>query len=272
MSSVTVKQLIDAARLRHWSFTDTSIGDGAVIVDVNQRQRRLMGKYRDAIRGIVDVTYQQAAVVNGALIGLDTSGNPTTVTTFQDGWAVQVSSTGIPYIDTSLPKVAGDPFGASGGTAGWPLPTDWLALLSLSAGYQDGSDGAITMIDEAIRHAGPQGRNPTVFITGNRLVPLRKAPVGGAPDVWASVTSVMLRYIPLPVLTALTDTFTMPAAMEEPLIAGIASLLAIQSAKCDKADKQYFASVAVEAEKSMSIQGFDLLSDFQSENVVYEGD
>jgi hypothetical protein len=73
--TVTAQDLIDQARIRHWAFADVALGDGAALLFLNQRQRHLLLRFRDQLRGLVNTTVAQAGVVNGVLVGLDALGN-----------------------------------------------------------------------------------------------------------------------------------------------------------------------------------------------------
>lgn len=268
----TVRDVIEQARIRHWAFTDTELGDGAALLDLNSRQQRVLLKYRDSLKNLLTTSIEEAAVVAGLLVGVDTNGNPIYQTNSQDGWAVHVDANGFPYVDTTEPKIAGDPFGQNGGTPGWPLPASYVCLSVLTATFQDGSTSPIDVVGENVRFAGPPTRYPTVFISGSRLVPLRSTVPSGSPDIWNSVSTVTLSYVPLPVLVALTDATVLPAACLEPLVAGMAALFATQSRKISQPERLMFQKEAKVAEEAVAMIAFDLLGELQSETVTYEGE
>lgn len=264
------QELIDGARLRHWSFADTVLGDGAAVLFLNQRLRTLLLRYRNALRPLVNVTAQSAAVVTGILVGVDAAGVPYYVTTVADGWPVHVDGTGVPYIDVTEAQIALDPFGRSGGTPGFPLPADAIALFSLSVVYKDGSTGDVDVVDEALRNHGPPGHNPAAFISGNRVIPIRPSQPGGQ-DIWMSVTAVQTNYLPLPSIAALSDVVAIPTVLAEVVIADLCELFATQSPKCPAAAVVKFAADARRAEADLDTIALDVVGDMQVSSVIYEG-
>jgi hypothetical protein len=270
MSLITVQELIDGARVRHACFADTVLGDGAAVLFLNQRIRTLLLRYRSALRALINATMQAAAVVNGALVGVDALGAPSFLTTVADGWAVHVDGAGVPYVETTEAPIASDPFGASGGTPGFPLPTDAIALFSVFVVYRDGSSGDVDVVDEAARNFGPPGHNAAAFLSGNRIVPIRPA-VAGAADIWSSVVAVQLSYLPLPTVRALADTVPLPAAVAEALVAALAELFAIQSPSCADAVRAAFSAAARRAEDELDLTALDVVGDLQHNSVLFTG-
>lgn len=271
MSTTTAQLLIDTARVRHWSFIEVELADGAAVLWLNQRQRYLLLKFRDALRGLVGSSVQTAATVAGVLVGVDANGTPYYVTTAADGWAVQINGNGTPYIDTSLPQIAKDPFGQSGGTPGWPLPVDAIALLAMTATTNNGTELPITIVDEAERLRTAPTRYLPAFIAGNRIIPIRPPSTLGMSDDWSCVVSVQLSYIGLTSIAALTDPVTIPAPLVEPLLAGMAELFANQSRHCTTPERAAFREAARRAETEIAQSAFDILGDFQTTTVIYEG-
>lgn len=267
---LTAQELIDGARLRHWSFTDTVLGDGAAVLFLNQRLRTLLLRFRNALRPLVNVSVQTAAVITGTLIGIDEDGLPYYLTTIDDGYAIRLDGGGVPYFDTSEAPISLDPFGASGGTPGFPLPTDAVAFFSFSVTYQDGSSGEVDVVDEALRHMGPPGHNPAAFISGHRIVPITPAQPGGQ-DVWTSVTSCTTSYLPLPSVTALGDAVAIPSVLAEVVIVDLCELLAMQSVQCPKPDRTAFIAAARRAELELDAMALDVVGDLQVSSVIYEG-
>lgn len=268
--STTALDLIEAARLRHWSFTDTALGDGAAVRFLNHRFRTLLLRYREALRSLTNETVQTAAVVSGILVGIDADGVPFFTSTIEDGYALHLDADGVPYLDTSDSPVSLDPFGVNGGTPGWPLPVDAIALYSVAAVYQDGSTGKIDVVEEATRHQGPPGYNPAVFLSGNRFVPIQTVATG-TEGPWTSVTAVQLNYLPVPTIAALTDVVALPAALLETVLAALVELFAMQSADCPLADRRQFTADARRAEQDLDAFALDIVGDLQVSSVLYEG-
>lgn len=267
---LTALELVEGARLRHWSFTDTALGDGAAVRFLNQRIRTLLLRYRSALRGLVNASVETAAVVGGVLVGVDATGVPYYTTTYEDGYAVHLDSTGVPYIETTEAKIAGDPFGKNGGTPGWPLPPDAIAIFSLAATMPDGSVGEVDVVEEALRHHGAPGHNLTAFLSGSRLVPVRAAGTG-VQDSWSSVTKVQLSYLPLPIVALLSDTIALPTAMAEALTAALAEMFSVQAKDCTQAERRDFAAAARRAEQELDTIALDIVGDLQVSSVIYEG-
>lgn len=267
---LTAQELIDGARIRHWSFADTVLGDGAAVLYLNQRIRTLLLRYRNALRSLINTTAETATVVSGLLVGVDADGVPYTLSTLEDGYAVHLDGDGVPYVDTSDAPIATDPFGASGGTPGFPLPTDAIALFSVFVVYQDGSTGDVDIVEEALRNHGAPAHNAAAFISGNRIIPIRPA-VAGARDIWSSVTAVQTSYLALPSITALADAVPLPPAIDEVLIANLCEMFAMQSPKCPRPDREAFIVKARTAEQELDLMALDIVGDMQVSTVIYEG-
>jgi hypothetical protein len=268
--SDTALALIEAARLKHWSFVETALGDGAAVRFLNHRFRSLLLRYREALRSLTNETVQTAAVVSGVLVGIDATGVPYFTSSVEDGYALHFEPDGTPYFDATDTPVSIDPFGAHGGTPGWPLPADAIALYTLAAVYQDGSTGKIDVVEEATRHQGPPGRNLAVFLSGNRFVPIRPSP-SIALDAWTSVVSVQLNYLPVPTIAALADVVKLPAALIDVVLAGLAELFAMQSKDCPPSDRAQFTAAARRAEQELDTFALDVVGDLQVSSVLYEG-
>lgn len=264
------RELIDAARIRHWSFIEVQLADGAAVLYLNQRQRHLLLKFRDALRGLLGTNVETARTVNGALVGVTTGGTPYYLTTIDDGFAVSLNANGVPYIDTTRSPLARDPYGENGGTPGWPLPPDAIALLAMTAMFDGGAESPVTIVDESERLRAAPGRYLPAFVAGNRIVPIRPSSTMGMSDGWSSVTSVRLSYIGVTTITGLTDLVVIPAPLVEPLVAGLAELFAKQSRHCTVAERQQYAEAARRAEDEISEGAFDVLGDLQVTNVIYE--
>jgi hypothetical protein len=114
---------------------------------------------------------------------------------------VHVDGGGNAYIDTTEAPVAYDPLGVRGGTgAGWPLPTDAIAIFNLFATLNDGTKVPIDVVNERDQHLSPQGHYLAAYLSGNRLVPCRPPASIGWASAWNSVTGVTLSYLPLAVV------------------------------------------------------------------------
>lgn len=269
--TAVVRDLIEAARIRHWSFIDVQLGDGAAVLWLNQRQRHLLLKFRDALRGLVGTSMKTAAAVNGTLVGVNANGTPIYLTTVADGWPVSVNGNGTPYVDLTGPRITTDPFGANGGTPGWPLPSDAIALLAMTATFDNGTELPVTLVDESERLRVTPDRYLPAFVGQNRVVPIRPASSLGMVDSWSTVVAVQLSYIGLSAIAALTDALVLPAALHEPLVAGLAELFANQSKDCTTAERTGFREAARRAEGEIAESAFDILGDLQVTNVIYEG-
>jgi hypothetical protein len=271
--TITAQDLIDLARIRHWAFADVALGDGAALLFLNQRQRHLLLRFRDQLRGLVNTTVAQAGVINGVLVGLDANGNLYQLATFVDGFAVHVDGGGNLYVDSTESPIAYDPLGARGGAgAGWPLPPDAIAIFNVFATMDDGSKVPVGIVDERDQHISPQGHYLAAYLSGNRIVPCRPpSSLGLGATPWNAVTGVTLSYLPLVSFTSLTDPAKVPAPLIEPLIANLAELLANQSKLCPVAEKRTFERNARKAEDEIDVLGYDIMGDAQTTSVIYEG-
>lgn len=278
--TVSAQDLIDLARIRHHAFADVALGDGAAVLFLNHRQRHLLLRYRDQLRGMVNSTFKQAGVINGVLVGLDANGNLYTLATLTDGFAVHVDGGGNLYVDPTEAPVAFDPLGVRGGTgAGWPLPTDLIAIFNAFASLQGPNAGdppinvPVEIVDERDQHIEPQGHYLTAYLSGARLVPIRypMAVITTTQDPWNSVTGVTLSYLPLQTIAKLTDPVKVPAPLVEPLIANLAELFAKSCKACTPAERKMFADDARKAEGEIDITGYDVMGDAQTTHVIYEG-
>lgn len=246
------------------------LADGAAVLYLNQRQRHLLLKYRDALRGLLGTNVETAAVVNGSLVGVTVGGTPYFLTTMADGYAVSLNGNGVPYVDTTRAAIARDPYGENGGTPGWPLPPDAIALLTMTATFSGGGESPVTVVDESERLRAAPGRYLPAFVAGNRIVPIRPSNTLGMSDGWSSVVSVRLAYIGVVTVSATEETVAIPVPLHEPLIAGIAELFAKQSRHCTVAERQQFAEAARRSEQEIAEGAFDVLGDMQVTNVIYE--
>lgn len=270
--SDTVAALIDSARSRHWAFSDTVLGDGSALLYLNERQRVHLANHGAQIEGLVgtSMTYTTTLNTTGALIVL-LNGVPTYGTTFADGYVQHLDINNVPYIDPNEAPVAGDPFGIHGGVPGFPLPTDFVRLINVALNYTGGVVIPCDIIPERARHTTLPGRNPTAFVSGNRLVPLlpNSVATNNSGDRWYNVTSIQISYVAVQALTALTDVVRLPAVLVGALIADLASLFAGQSKLCTPADKAYFASEARQCAAIVAGASLDMLDSPQQTRVLY---
>lgn len=268
-----VRDLVDAARVRHWSFTDVELGDGAALLYLNQRQRTHLAEHGSQIEGLIGETIEHALdrSATGALIALDDAGVPFYATTAEDGYAVHFDGSGIPYIDPADTVIAGDPFGESGGTPGFPLPADMMRLISVGAVFgSSGRNIPIDIIPERERYTKAPGRNPTAFVAGNRLVPMLPFDSGNTADRWNQLTALQISYIALKTLTSMADEVTLPSVLCEALSADMALLFARQSRECDKADKAAFERDARDCAAAVAAASLDILESALQSSVHYK--
>jgi hypothetical protein len=267
-STTTVRDLIDAARIRHWSFADTKLGDGALVLHLNQRQRTHLALHGAAIEGLVGAAVAMATETSGGRVVVLLDGVPTYSDTYEDGWAVHLTDDGVPYIDTAEPKVAGDPFGESGGTPGFPLPTDMVRLIEIAVVVANQVLPCEVMPQQERTTRRPT-RDIAAFINGNRLIPHRAFESGNDGDRWSQVTAVQLSYVGIQTFLTLDDVVMLPSVLCDALTADLALLLANQSPKCPPADRAAFGREAAAALQAVLAAGNDLLDSVQSNRVIY---
>lgn len=242
---------------------------GALLRALHERQRTLLLRLAREIAPIAGVTAQVAAVVAGAIVGVDGDGLPFYDTTLAEGYAVhEDAGTGELYIDTAEAPINLDPFGENGGTPGFPLPADTVAVTTAVAVLDSGATLPIGVQDETQRAEGVGSRSLRAFVSHNRLVPLRS---GAAPysDAWNSVASVQASYLACPTLAALTDTLDVPEAFLAPLTAWLAEFLASASKGCSEADKRRFERARQEADAELEAAAGTLVGDLTATEVVY---
>lgn len=270
--SVTVAELIDSARSRSWAFSDTVLGDGAALLFLNARQRVHLANHGAQIEGLVGTSVQYTTALNatGALVVL-IGGLPAYGTTYQDGYAMHIDGGGALYIDTAEPMIAGDPFGLHGGTPGFPLPDDFVRLINVSVVYTGGVILPCDVIPERQRHTTLPARNPTAFLSGNRLVPLmaNSLVANNAGDRWFNVSAVQISYVAIQALLTLSDVVALPAVLCEALTADLASLFAGQSKACSPADKTYFVAEARQCAQLVAAASLDMVNSTQTTSVLF---
>lgn len=268
--STTVQQLIDDARLRHWSFADVQLPDGAALRRVMEHQRALLLALTDDVGPLIGTTQQIAATVSGGLVGVDSVGTPYYLTTTGTGYAVLLDASSIPYIDLTGAAISFDPFGVDGAERGFPLPSSLLRLLQLTVVMKSGDKLPVELVEERVQLEAVGSRTFRAFISGNRVVPIRQ---GSAPfsDAWDSVSAVRLAYVACPTLTALSNTLTLPDPCLSALTAGLAELFAGASKHCPESDKRRFEQQRRDADALVSQSAGLMLTDVVSTHVVYRG-
>jgi hypothetical protein len=268
----TVRDLIDEALTRHWSFLEQRTPPGAAMLFLNRRQRKLLLEHAASVEGLVTSSRQVAAVVasTGGLVGVDDAGAPSYATTVGDGYAVSLDASGVPFVDTTLAPIALDPFGASGSTPGFPLPVQFVKAVAATLLFQNGDRAPLTIVREGERLDSPQGRDLAAFVNGNRLVPSRHTG-GGATDAWSSVASVALSYIAAQTFAALTDVVTLPDTLVEALVAGLAEQMALAATPqhLTMGEKAMFTAARVESEKALRLAGDRILGDLVEDSITY---
>lgn len=275
----SVRNVIDTARTRHWSFTDLVLGDGAVLLNLSQRLRTHLAAHGAKIEGLVgtSMTYE-ITTVDGLLIA-ELNGVPQYTTTYQDGWPIHLDGFGVPYYDTTEPMIAQDPFGENGGTPGFPLPSDMVKLIEVTGVYANpapSESGLIIPIDvvpSASRVQKQPGRNPIAFVDGNRLVPLFSSYPSSVNtgDRWRSISRIILNYVALPTLTSLDQVLAIPSVLVDALIADMALLMARQAKECPPADRLGFERDAVAAAGMAADAALDMVGEPQNNSVVFLG-
>lgn len=274
--TTTPQEIIDSARIRHWTFSQLQGGDGAAFLYLNQRLRTHVAQHGAKIEGLVgtSMTYD-LATIDGLLVA-ESSGVPVYTTTYGDGWPVHDDG-GVPYVDFTEPAIAVDPFGVNGGTPGFPLPGEMIRLIAVSLLYSTppGLLLPCDVIPEGQRFSAQPGRNPTAFVSGNRLVPNLPFYPGSSStnssDRWFTVSQVFISYVALQTLANLTDPLNLPAVLVDALIADMAAYLAYQAKDCPAADKKDFAAEALRCTQLIKDGALDMLNEPLNSNVHYLG-
>lgn len=267
--TMTVQQMIEQARVRHPAMMRVAFPDGALLLFLNQYQRTALLKFADEIEPLIGQARQIATVIAGALVGTDGIG-PYYLITSGDGWPMQQDAIG-PYVDFSQPPIAFDPFGASGSQPGFPLPAEFIKMIHVVAGSLYDAQMPVEIMSERQRGHSPQ-RSLSVFVSGNRLVPIRQ----GAPpysDRWQDVTSVTLSYIAMQTLVAVTDILTLPLQLLDAMEAAAAERFAMAVPKEEMSDtmKMQFTKERIAAESAMKDAAETILGDVTTSHVQFLG-
>jgi len=267
--TITVQQLIENARVRHPAMMRVAFPEGALLLFLNQKQRTTLLKFGEKIEPLVGVARQVATVIAGALVGSD-AGVPYYITTSGDGFPVG-SDGGVPYVDFAGVPIALDPFGSSGGTPGFPLPAEFIKLINVTTATLYNAAQPVVILPEARRGASPQ-RELAVFVSGNRMVPIRQ---GAAPysDRWTDVLSVSISYIAMQTLSALSDVLTLPLQLVDVLEAALAERLAMAVPAAEMSDRirLSFAQERENAEAEMMEAATEILGEVTTSHVIFNG-
>ncbi len=268
--TLIAKDIIDDARIRHASFSDVQMPDGAAIRWLNQRQRYLLLMFRGALKGLVTKTVRtlERLPVGGTLVGVTQRGVPYRLETPGDGYAIYLTDANqVPYIDTSGVPIADDPI-----HEGWPLPTEIISVMAFKGVQAEGArEVPITVKTEHERTTGLPGRMLAAFLSGNRVVPLRHRQVPMANDLWRMLESTELSYIGLARITSICCLLTLPTILTEALTAGLAELFAKQSKECTPVERAQFQNDARRAEGQLSEMSADMGGEMRTNSVIFKG-
>lgn len=270
--STTPRDLIDAARTRHWAFSSINFGDGAALLFLNQRQREHLAAGGSDIEGLVGTAVQYAVSANG-ITGLLVSfvgGVPILAADGANGWVVHIDDDGVPFVDGTEPMIAADPLGEQ---QGFPLPTEMVRLINVMLVYQSGQFIPCTITNERLRLDALPNRNPTVFIAGNRLIPMRNTYPNSqnTSDRWQSVTAIQISYVAIDTLRTLDDTVSLPVVLCGAMIADLAHYFAMQSKEVSTAERAQFRDEADRSAAMFREVSLNLLSSPTDGMVDYKG-
>ncbi len=270
--STTPRDLIDAARTRHWAFSDITFGDGAALLFLNQRQREHLAAAGSDIEGIVGTAVQydvSASGLTGLLVSF-TSGVPIVAADGVNGWVVHEDDDGVPFVDGSEPMIAADPLGEQ---QGFPLPSEMVRLINVMLVYQNGTFIPCTIVNERLRMDALPNRNPTVFIAGNRLIPMRQTTPNtqNTSDRWQSVQGIQISYVAIDTLRTLDDAVTLPVVLCGAMIADLAHYFAMQSKEVSTAERAQFRDEADRSAAMFREASLNLLSSPTDGMVDYKG-
>jgi hypothetical protein len=243
--------------------------EGALLLFLNQRQRTTLLKLGEDVEPLIGQSREVATVIAGALVGSD-GGVPYYITTSGDGFPVQDDG-GVPYVDFTGVPIALDPFGESGSTPGFPLPAEFIKLTNVTAATLYNAALRVNVLREAMR-PGPPVRELAVFVSGNRMVPIRQ---GIAPysDRWTDVVSVTVSYIAMQTLSAVTDVLTLPLQLVDLLEAALAERLAmaVPANEMNDRTRQTFVDERGAAEAAIKEAAAEILGSVTTSHVQFNG-
>lgn len=267
--TMTAQDIIEDARLRHWSFADVQLGDGAAVRWLNTRQRFLLLKFREGLKGVVTLTVRTKAVMPspGRRIGVTPRGTPYELEDEGDGYAVYLApASRAPYIDLSGVPIADAPL-----DDGFPLPVEVISVTALKGVYVDGQTIPVTVTMEQQRSVSLSGRQLTAFASGSRIAPLRNPGAPLASQSWESITAVEVSYIAMARITALCCLLSFPSVLVEALTAGMAKFFATQSKLCTPDERRDFFEAARTAEEQLESASNDILGEAPTRSVIFKG-
>ena len=270
--SVSPRDLIDSARTRHWAFSSINFGDGAALLFLNQRQREHLAAAGSDIEGIVGTAVQydvSASGLTGLLVSF-TSGVPIVAADGVNGWVVHEDDDGVPFVDGTEPMIAADPLGEQ---QGFPLPSEMVRLINVMLVYQNGTFIPCTIVNERLRMDALPNRNPTVFIAGNRLIPMRQTTPNtqNVSDRWQSVQGIQISYVAIDTLRTLDDAVTLPVVLCGAMIADLAHYFAMQSKEVSTTERAQFRDEADRSAAMFREASLNLLSSPTDGMVDYKG-
>jgi hypothetical protein len=177
------------------------------------------------------------------------------------------------YVDITEAPIAYDPLGVRGGAgAGWPLPTDAIAIFNLFATFDDGTKAPIGIVNERDQHLSPQSHYLEAYLSGNRIVPCRPPlSIGTNSTPWNAVTSVTLSYLPLASFTSLTDPAKVPAPLVEPLDREPLRALRESLEALPRSREAHLRRGRAKGRGRDRRAGYDIMGDAQTTSVIYEG-
>lgn len=276
IQTTTGQTIIDTARSRHWSFTDVKMGDGAALLNLRLRQPELIALCGPDIEGLVGSSVQYSISRNaiaGSLLRV-AGGVPYLAPEGEDGWAMHINADGVPYLDTTEPMLAGDPLQQrTGGLQGFPLPVSMIRLSDVKLLWENGYYESVTVMNERMRQSALPSRKPVMFISNNRLVPMRwqQSPVSGYDDFWTNATAIQVSYVGLPQPTTLTESMVLPDILVGALVAYITKLMSMQSDKCSERERDRFLAEEVRSLGDMKTASLGLTGSPETEDVLDNG-
>lgn len=269
--SVTARDLIDAARTRHWAFSDINFGDGAALLFLNTRQRELLAAGGSDIEGIVGTTVQYAVgtAFSGLLISY-TDGVPVVADADEDGWVVHVDADDVPFVDNNEPQIGADPLGDR---QGFPLPSEMVRLVNAMLVYNNSQFIPCTIVNERMRMNALPNRNPVAFVASNRLVPMRSQYPNAlnTADRWNSVNGFQMSYVSVETLRTLDDAVMLPVVLTGALIAATAHFFAMQSKQVTPGERGMFRDEADRASAAFRETSLNMLLSPMDSQVDFKG-
>lgn len=262
--AVRVRQIIDNAKMRHWSLNSVQMPDGASLNHLNELQRTILLVLIDQWEAILSESVEiLTALENAVLMAADEDGAPYFTTTREPGYAIKLAD-GVPYIDLSEPFVI-DPFGEQGDVPGLPLPVDVLRLMLVRAKMDDDRVLKVDVFDELTAASLGSTRNLRSFINGNRLVPIRD----GTNDNWTRVQSLQVSFVSNPTLSTLESEVLVPTPCVSALTAGLAVFLATAARDCPASDKKLLAGQYADAMQLLEDSAAELLNSMVSNQRIF---